>query len=339
MIMTTPPTSCLIVSLDNIGDLVFSASLLSQLEQAWPETQFGIWCKDYARDIATLLPGAPRIHAADPIWDRAPGRKPGHWRQFLRSMQEIRQARYPVAVVVSRQWRAACATALTMAGYQRRVGYAGRKSNLWLTHAVSRPSGQEAVTVEQTRLLEPLLTARSPAPYRLELEPLTARRQRLWRLRREQRRPLNYVALHAFAGDPRRCLPISRWLELGRRLSAEGTVPMWIGSKTELALIRGAASMDDKTFEYADWYSQGELIEAAALIAGAQSFIGHDSGPLHIASALGIPTLGLYLPGEPQRTFPQGVGRSQTIVRTTPDTLSVEEIWQAWHRLEADTHA
>ena len=37
-------------------------------------------------------------------------------------------------------------------------------------------------------------------------------------------------------------------------------------------------------------------------------FVGHDSGPLHVAAAFGVPVVGVFAPGQPDRTFPQGAG-------------------------------
>ena len=61
-------------------------------------------------------------------------------------------------------------------------------------------------------------------------------------------------------------------------------------------------------------------------ISRAQVFLGHDSGPMHIAAALGVPTVGVFAPGEPQRTFPQGTGRWRIISRPSPLEITWREI-------------
>jgi ADP-heptose:LPS heptosyltransferase len=45
----------------------------------------------------------------------------------------------------------------------------------------------------------------------------------------------------------------------------------------------------------------------AALLAGARMFVGGDSGPLHLACAVGCPVLGIYGPTDPQVNRPWGV--------------------------------
>jgi ADP-heptose:LPS heptosyltransferase len=339
MALTSPPDSCLVVSLDNIGDLVFASALLAPLRAAWPSTRFGVWCKDYARDVAALLPGAPQVHAADPVWDRAPGRGRGRWQPFLTCLREIRRERYRVALIASRQWRAACAAACAGAGDLARVGYDGPKARWWLTEAIARPTEVEPVTRELARLLTPLVEATAPLRYELDGASLTPARARIAGLRQGLGHVVPYVALHAFAGHPRRCLALDTWLELARAITAQGASALWIGTKGELARIRAAAGATACSFEYADDYGDGHLVDAAALIAGAASFVGHDSGPLHIAGGLGVPALGLYLPGEPDRTLPQGVGKSRVIIRSSPEGLTAEAVLASLIELQAAVHA
>ena len=72
--------------------------------------------------------------------------------------------------------------------------------------------------------------------------------------------------------------------------------------------------------------SDGSLADSAAALSMASLFVGHDSGPLHVAGAFGVPVIGIFAPGEPLRTFPQGIGPSRMIARPSPDGISVEEI-------------
>ena len=64
----------------------------------------------------------------------------------------------------------------------------------------------------------------------------------------------------------------------------------------------------------------------AEYISRAKMFVGHDSGPLHIAGALDIPILGLYLPSEFKRTYPQGPKFGRYIVKNNPADLSPQEL-------------
>jgi ADP-heptose:LPS heptosyltransferase len=47
---------------------------------------------------------------------------------------------------------------------------------------------------------------------------------------------------------------------------------------------------------------------------------------LHVAGAFGVPVVGVFAPGEPDRTFPQGVGPSRMIARPGPADISADDI-------------
>ena len=79
-------------------------------------------------------------------------------------------------------------------------------------------------------------------------------------------------------------------------------------------------------WQFIDRAGDGTLADTAAALADASLFVGHDSGPLHVAGALGVPVIGIFAPGEPQRTFPQGVGRSRMLARPSPANIGAADI-------------
>ena len=52
--------------------------------------------------------------------------------------------------------------------------------------------------------------------------------------------------------------------------------------------------------------SKASLVELAAVMERCALYVGNDSGPMHIAAALGVPTIGIYGPSSPERTAPRG---------------------------------
>jgi len=52
--------------------------------------------------------------------------------------------------------------------------------------------------------------------------------------------------------------------------------------------------------------ADASLVELAAVIDRCSLYVGNDSGPMHIAAALGVPTIGIYGPSNPNRTAPRG---------------------------------
>ncbi|HZI42412.1 MAG TPA: glycosyltransferase family 9 protein [Gemmatimonadaceae bacterium] len=307
----------LLVSLDNLGDMVFASALAPPLHERFPHATLDIWCKEYTADVARLVPGVGNVIASDPFWDRAPGRRKGSLISFLRAVQRVRAHRYEIAVLAAAPWRTAAAVAMTR--IPMRIGLRRRKNARFLTHVLPDENPREPVMSELARLLGPLGIATGPLNYRLDPASLTARRAHL-----ATKIPQPYVALHPFASKQNRCVALPIWIQVAQRLCARGLSILWIGSARELATLRAMAA--DPSWRFVDRESDGTLADSAAALSAAVLFVGHDSGPLHIAGAFGVPVVGIFAPGEPLRTFPQGVGPARLLARPSPAGITADEI-------------
>lgn len=96
--------------------------------------------------------------------------------------------------------------------------------------------------------------------------------------------------------------PPEHYAALGDLLVGEGARVILFGSKQELSLSRQIASW----MRAAPIVATGRtsLRELAALIAACDVFVGGDTGPLHVATAVGTPAVGIYGPTDPARTGP-----------------------------------
>lgn len=307
----------LLVSLDNLGDLVFASALVPPLRERYPHAAIDVWCKSYTADVGLLIPEVSSVIAADPFWDRAPGRGKGNLLAFVRAIVRVRRERFDIAILAAAPWRTAAAVAVT--GIPVRIGLRRRKNRPFLTASLPPENRDASVLEELGRLLEPLGIARSALRYRLSPAPIS---HRIGRLRAKVGR--EYAAMHPFASKQDRCVTLAVWRAVAESLSRGGVGTLLIGTHRELAAAR-AAQMPESTV-FLDSVSDGSLADTAAALAGAKMFLGHDSGPLHVAGAFGVPVVGVFAPGEPNRTFPQGVGPARMIARRSPSEISAKDI-------------
>ena len=307
----------LLVSLDNLGDMVFASALAPPLHERFPRAKLDVWCKEYTADVAKLVPHVSEVIASDPFWDRAPGRGKGSWRPFLRALRLVRSRRYDVAVLAAAPWRTAAAVAATRIPV--RIGLRRRKNRIFLTEALPDENPRVPVLSELSRLLVPLGAPHESLRYRLDASLLTAHRERLARIIEQP-----YAALHPFASKENRCVPMPVWREVARRLGERGLTVLWVGSREELGALR--ATGNEHSWRFMDRDSDGTLADTAAALSAATIFVGHDSGPLHVAGAFGVPVVGIFAPGEPLRTFPQGVGPSRMLARPSPSSVTADDI-------------
>ena len=104
------------------------------------------------------------------------------------------------------------------------------------------------------------------------------------------------VAIHPGATDPRRRWPAERFAELAAACAADGFQVVVVGDESEQELagriVELAASGPVRSVA-------GELDMAGlvALLAASAVVVGNDSGPRHLAQALGVPTVGIFWAG------------------------------------------
>jgi len=111
--------------------------------------------------------------------------------------------------------------------------------------------------------------------------------------------PEPLVVIHPGATDPRRRWPADRFVEIARRCVADGMRVVVVGAGDDAALAdgvarRAAAGTDGGVVSLAGRIGVGEL---AGVLAVADAFVGNDSGPRHLAQAVGVRTVSVYWAG------------------------------------------
>jgi ADP-heptose:LPS heptosyltransferase len=115
----------------------------------------------------------------------------------------------------------------------------------------------------------------------------------------------DFAVIHPFAGSPRKRWPLARFEELARRLPLP--VEWCAGPEDDLP---GARRFDD-------------LYELACWLSSARIYIGNDSGPTHLAAAVGTPVVALFGPTDPAVWAPRG---SRVAIAAAPEALEMDTI-------------
>lgn len=113
-----------------------------------------------------------------------------------------------------------------------------------------------------------------------------------------------FIVMHPFSGWKYRSWPAGRFRILTERILRDlpQNVVFLCGEeeKVRLTYLREAFSGNARV----SFFPSGDILDSAALIWSADLFIGNDSGPLHLASLLGVPAVGLFGPALPEHTAP-----------------------------------
>jgi ADP-heptose:LPS heptosyltransferase len=239
--------------------------------------------------------------------------------RLLAEAGRLRRTGYDAALIlrVDHWWGAALAA---WAGIPLRLGYAVPESRGFLTHALPADFRQHSVR-ESWRLVEALVSVLggtvprgAPSAVRASTTPRGRAAADAWL--RQQRVPMGarLVAVHPGTGSAVKVWPAARWGEVGSALAERlGAQVVVTGSADERCLVaQTLAAMDRPGLDGAgmlDWAGLAGLFARCALVVGV------DSGPLHLAAALGVPTVHVFGPTDPGRFGPWGDPRRHRVVR------------------------
>lgn len=135
------------------------------------------------------------------------------------------------------------------------------------------------------------------------------------------------VLLHPGSGGRRKCWPLSRFLALAHRCLQQGLAVLLVHgpAETDLAAqLHGDPRCRDLTL------CPPGLLDLAGLLERAALFVGNDSGPGHLAAALGTPTLSIFGPTDPRVWRP--LHPRARVIRAAAgqlESIGVEEVFAA----------
>ncbi|GAA5116821.1 glycosyltransferase family 9 protein [Pseudonocardia adelaidensis] len=124
-----------------------------------------------------------------------------------------------------------------------------------------------------------------------------------------------WVVLHPGATDPRRRWPAGRFAAVADALAAAGARPVLVGAAGEAEV--GAAVLAAAARPITDLTGRTDLGTLAAVLARAAVVVANDSGPLHLARAVGTATVGLYWCGNAINAAPAGRSRHRPLLSWT----------------------
>ncbi|HKF44871.1 MAG TPA: lipopolysaccharide heptosyltransferase II [Thermoanaerobaculia bacterium] len=271
-----------------LGDCVMALPLLRAIRTAHPEDLLAVLARPGAASIFRAEGSAGSVLERGSLLDDA---------------RSLRRGRFAEAWLLPNSFRSAVAPFL--ARVPERIGYATDRRGALLTRSLEKPDR----TAHQLRDYDDLLRSRGIepdlGPPRLPIPPAAAQRAReaLERAGISAEKPLALLCLGAAFGWTKRWPP-ERFGALSGRLAGRGyACAAVIGpGEEDLAAKASAAAKSPLPVLGRDL----DPIGLAALLARARLAVANDSGPAHLAAAVGTPVVALFGPTDPGRTSPSG---------------------------------
>jgi ADP-heptose:LPS heptosyltransferase len=299
-------TDVLAVRLDAMGDVLMTTPALRALKEGG--RRVALLTSPAGAAVADLVPEVDEVIVYEAPWMKASPARPGPDADF-RTIERLRAAGFGGAVIftVYSQNPLPAAFLCLLAGIPLRLAHCRENPYQLLTHWVPEQEPERLRRHEVRRQLDLVATVGCrTADERLSLRVPAGSRARA---RRELARAGlsaggRWVLIHPGASAPSRRYPPELFAAAAARLSREpGCRVALIGGPGEGELVeavRSKAAVPTHVLE------AGDLADLAALIEASPVLIANNSGPAHVAAAVGTLVVDLYALTNPQHT-PWGV--------------------------------
>ncbi len=298
-IKSKEPKNILVIRNDRFGEFLLNIPAFRALKEAYPGAKLTLAVSRGVKELAECVEYADNVE----VWDDL--------------KKSLRKHKFDLCVVLNPTKEAHILSFL--AGIPRRVGY-DRKWGILLTHKIPDKKNLGLKhEVEYNLDLVGIVGARtSDKSIALGKLPINANPEYA-----------GAIAIHPFTSDPVKQWPIERFRELARRIAEELKVKVVLIGKEEG--IASPSARNDSSNEITDLVNKTSLVELAQVLKQCRILISCDSGPMHLAAAVGTPVVALFrndLPGKTvQRWGPWGAGH-KVIEKSNLGSITVDEVFQ-----------
>ncbi|MDQ1818111.1 glycosyltransferase family 9 protein [Massilia sp. CCM 9210] len=295
----------LCVRLDAMGDVLMCTPAIRAVKQARPDRVLTLLSSGSGVALAPYLDDVDAVIGYAAPWIKAGGgHPPSSDSAFIARLAE---RRFDAAVIFTSYSQSALPAALMcyMAGIPLRLGHCRENPYRMLSHWVLEKEPESVIRHEVRRQLDLVgsIGCRGDSNARLQFavraHDVEAVRHMLGERGIEPRRP--WVLMHPGASAASRRYPPARWAEVIRALARRTGCPVVLtGDAHEAELIDGIRlACGVRTHSLAGQLDLGQL---GAAIRLATVVLSNNTGPAHIAAAVGTPLATLYALTNPQHT-------------------------------------
>lgn len=283
------PNETVVIGLNWVGDNILAIPAYRALHHRF-RSEGGI-------TVAAPANVAPLLSAAGLAKNVVP------WTRSTRErIRVLREGRYRRAIILPNSFRSALIP--TMAGIRERWGYPTDHRRILLTNPIDKPSRGHQLD-DYTPLLAALSAPRVVDDVPNIHLPATVReqgRQALMRVGLHLDRPVFGIHAGGLYGRAKHWGD-NRYVEVVKRLRAEGFDIVLLTSPREKMQAEKIAMTCNGVPIVGH---EGDVLHLASVISHLAAVITNDSGPLHLATALAVPSVSIFGPTDPGRTVIPG---------------------------------
>jgi heptosyltransferase I len=280
-----------IVRLSALGDVTLTLPVVETLKHYLPQTKI-TWITSKA--VYPLLEGVPDIEFL--VFDKHQG-----LRAYLDLRRRLAGRTFDALLAMQASWRANFIYPLIAAPLKIGFDRTRARDGQWLFTNRSIPFARQHLLDSFFSFLEALGIHERVLNWNL---PLTAA-DRAWAAEHVPRKRVPLLALNPGVSKPEREWPVERWIEVLRAARERWRVQVVLtGGRGDRERETGRKIMEAISDDVRNLIGETTPKQLAAVLARADCLLAPDTGPVHLANAVGTPVVGLYAVAPPELSGP-----------------------------------
>jgi lipopolysaccharide heptosyltransferase I len=308
------PQKILVIRLSSLGDILHALPAFQSLRRSFPDARIDWLVEERTKFILSAVPGLNRIISIDTV---APRRKPlsrSSWASIADATRALRRIRYDLSI----DFQGLIKTGLLgfLSGARTRLGFGHdlvwERPAHWFYNKTVEQAGEATHIVALNQLLANAVGA-GPAGGAIDLKVPEAMSLAV-AARLEQQHLGNFAIINPGGGWPTKRWSLARYGALAERLAIQlGMQVVVTTGPGEESLYQGLSANCTVVLHHFPI----PFLELIPLMGHARLFISGDTGPFHLACALGVPVVGIFGPTSPARNGPWSA-RDEAVVHPLP---------------------
>ena len=297
---SSPPERVLLLRVERIGDLLMVMDAIAAARAAWPAAQIDLAVGSWNVPLARLIPGIDHIHPIDVPWLAREGTGLS-WRGLFAQAKAWRKQQYDLVVNFEPDIRTNLLAWRT--GAPLRAGYWTGGGGALLTDALAYDPASH-VSINARELIRHCAGGEHRGIAAPPLAPGADAVAAAGALLAGVPDTHRLIGLHVSGGRESKQWHLARFAEVGRTLASEpDTTLVLTGGQGDRAMVdQVRRALGDRPV--VDAAGVMDLPSTAALLARLDVLITGDTGPMHLAAAVGTPIVALFGPSDPRRYGP-----------------------------------
>ncbi|WP_165244272.1 glycosyltransferase family 9 protein [Paludisphaera soli] len=294
-----PPGRICIIKPSSLGDVVHSLPILPELRRLWPQAHLS-WV--VSGSFRSLLEGREDLDRVIP-YDKGPSGV--SWRGLkglARLASTLARERFDLTIDLQGLLRSGLMTAATRAPIRVGMADAREGAGRFYTHTIEAPRASVHAVDRVMVAAEALGGRRSEPEFSLPIRE----EDEAWAVRTLAGVARPTLVLNVGSRWLTKRWPVRHFAEVARRAVAEfGAGVVAVGAPEDRELVDGLRASLGRT-PVLDLCGATSLLQLAALARRTDLYLSNDTGPIHLAAAVGAHVVGVYTCTDPKLTGPYG---------------------------------